>query len=94
MEQRRRFKTTTLAERANLVWMWVEGVPTRMIAQETGISVTTICRWVKRWQREGNVHTRRKRGRPRVIFEKKTANVGTTSYRFPASTTNSAAPTP
>lgn len=61
MERRQKYTPTTLAERARIVWMWVDGVSTRIIAQEMGTSVTTVCRWIRRWQREGEVNTRYRR---------------------------------
>ncbi|KAG7162373.1 putative olfactory ionotropic receptor IR7-like 4, partial [Homarus americanus] len=42
MDRRQRLRPTTLAERVRLVWMWVEGTPLRIIAEETGTSVTTM----------------------------------------------------
>lgn len=65
MRQRNSFHPTGLRERAWIVWLWVEGWSVRFIAQHTGTSVTTVYRWIRRWEREGNVETRNMSGRPR-----------------------------
>lgn len=65
MEFHRLHQTTNLADRSRFVWMWAGGMSARAIAQETGASVTTICRWIRRWRREGHVNTKPRRGRPR-----------------------------
>lgn len=64
MERRYKFRPTTLSERTWIVWMWQCGLSARLIAQESGTSVTTVCRWIRRWTREGNVNTRPRLGRP------------------------------
>lgn len=64
------FRPTGLRERAEFVWLWVEGWSARAIAQHTGTSVTTVYRWIRRWQREGNVHDRPRSGRPRSVAKK------------------------
>lgn len=57
-EWRRRVRPTGSWERASFVWMWVSGMSLRAIARQTGASVTTVYRWIRRWQREGHVFTR------------------------------------
>lgn len=52
-------------ERASFVWMWVSGMSLRAIARRTGASVTTVYRWIRRWQREGHVFTRARGCKPR-----------------------------
>lgn len=47
-----------LAERTWIVWMWLEGSSARSISQQTGASLSTVYRWVRRWQDEGSVATR------------------------------------
>lgn len=64
------FRPTGLRERAEFVWLWVEGWSVRAIAQHTGTSVTTVYRWIRRWQKEGNVHDRPRSGRPRSAAKK------------------------
>ncbi|KAK3886355.1 hypothetical protein Pcinc_004591 [Petrolisthes cinctipes] len=68
MRFRNPFRPTGLRERAKIVLLWVEGWSVRAIAQHTGTSVTTVYRWIRRWQKEGNVKTRSKSGRPRSSF--------------------------
>lgn len=65
MDLHRLHQTTNLADRSRFVWMWSNGMSARAIAQKTGASVTTICRWIRRWRREGHINTRPRRGRPR-----------------------------
>lgn len=62
------FRPTGLDERARFVWMWVEGLSVRMIAQQTGTSVTTVYRWIRRWQQEGHVENKTRSGRPRLHY--------------------------
>lgn len=38
----------------------------RAIARRTGASVTTVYRWIRRWQREGHVFTRARGCKPRA----------------------------
>lgn len=38
----------------------------RAIARRTGASVTTVYRWIRRWQREGHVFTRARGCKPRT----------------------------
>lgn len=59
-----RRKATNLDDRAVFVWKWVCGRSVRTIAYETGSSMTTVSRWIRRWKREGNVNTRPRPGRP------------------------------
>ncbi|KAK3892810.1 hypothetical protein Pcinc_003398 [Petrolisthes cinctipes] len=64
------FRPTELRERAGFVWLWVQGWPVQAIAQHTGTSVTTVYKWIRRWQREGNVETKCKSGRTRVSYRR------------------------
>lgn len=47
---------TSLIERSMFVSMWVGGKSAREIARETGVSPSTVCRWINRWKQEGNVY--------------------------------------
>lgn len=67
MGRHRAVKPTGVSDRARFVVMWLEGVSIREIAVRTGISVTTVYRWLRRWQREGTVSTRPRSGRPRMM---------------------------
>uniref|UniRef100_A0A0P4WAP5 Insertion element IS150 protein InsJ-like helix-turn-helix domain-containing protein n=1 Tax=Scylla olivacea TaxID=85551 RepID=A0A0P4WAP5_SCYOL len=62
----RSFRPTEGHERAGFVWLWASGMPVRDIAVRSGTSVTTVYRWIRRWQREGHVNTRPRSGRPPV----------------------------
>ncbi|KAK3878422.1 hypothetical protein Pcinc_017006 [Petrolisthes cinctipes] len=64
------FRPTGLEERAEIVWLWVEGWSVKAIAQHTGTSITTVYRWIRRWQKEGNVSDRPRSGRPRRAAQK------------------------
>ncbi|KAG7157648.1 putative Glutamate receptor-like 80 [Homarus americanus] len=68
MERRRTTKPTALAERAGFVKMWREGMSLHAIARETGVSVTTVFRWIHRWLKEGNVNTRPRGHRPHSTY--------------------------
>lgn len=90
MGQRNSFRPTGLRERAWIVWLWVEGWSVRVIAQHTGTSVTTVYRWIRRWEREGNVETRNKSGRPRSsLWIKKLGNKLRSHTCISSSTVNS-----
>lgn len=58
--KRRGFRhTRTLrSERQIMIRMWLMGVSSRVISHATGISVSTVHRWVRRWREEGTVETR------------------------------------
>ncbi|KAG7162400.1 Glutamate receptor ionotropic, kainate 1-like 1 [Homarus americanus] len=55
-----------IATRAKIVWMWLTGMSARQISRKSGASVTTVYRWIRRWQEEGTVATRPYRRRPRT----------------------------
>ncbi|KAK8377937.1 hypothetical protein O3P69_014103 [Scylla paramamosain] len=54
----RSFRPTEGHERAGFVWLWASGMPVRDIAVRSGTSVTTVYRWIRRWQREGHVNSK------------------------------------
>ncbi|KAK3875541.1 hypothetical protein Pcinc_019590 [Petrolisthes cinctipes] len=59
MESRSSRNSRTLrSERQRIVRMWLGGSSTRVISHATGISVSTVHRWVRRWREEGTVDTR------------------------------------
>lgn len=62
----RRYKATGITDRATIVCMWASGRSVREVARETGSSVTTVYRWIRRWRQEGSLRTRRRCGRPRL----------------------------
>lgn len=43
-------------ERGLIVRMWLWGLSPRVIARTTGVSVSTVHRWVRRWREEGTVN--------------------------------------
>lgn len=71
MEGRQPNKTTNTTERARMVWMWMGGQSARDIAQETGASVSTVYRWIRRWEQEGNIHTRPRTGKSQICLWRK-----------------------
>lgn len=56
---------TVVAERAKIVRLWLQGATARAISQETGASLSTVYRWVRRWQQEGTVRARAFHKKPR-----------------------------
>lgn len=58
MEEPHSHKTTNITQRSKIVWMWISGQSARCIAQETHTSVSTVYRWIRRWEREGSVSTK------------------------------------
>lgn len=59
-----------MAERMRFVLRWQNGQSARVIAEESGTSVATVCRWLRRWKNEGNINTKNKSGRPRQRMKK------------------------
>lgn len=49
---------TLVAARACIVWLWLDGASARAISRQTGASLSTVYRWVRRWQEEGTVETK------------------------------------
>ncbi|KAK3886252.1 hypothetical protein Pcinc_009585 [Petrolisthes cinctipes] len=47
-----------IAERAKIVWLSLKGASARTVSQQTGASLSTVYRWIRRWQEEGSVRTR------------------------------------
>ncbi|KAK8384715.1 hypothetical protein O3P69_014351 [Scylla paramamosain] len=45
--------------------MWLGGKSARTISSETGTSICTVYRWIRRWREEGNVDSRPYRGKRR-----------------------------
>lgn len=56
---RSRIRRTSKSDRQNIISMWQGGCSTRDISRTTGISVSTIHRWIRRWRNEGTVETRK-----------------------------------
>lgn len=68
-------RPTNRTERTSFVWLWVTGMSRRAIAVKAGVSVTTVCRWIQRWRREGHVERRPCRRNPVVNCQRYTYNM-------------------
>lgn len=84
-QEKRVFRPTEHRDRAMFVWMWVSGVAVRDIAIRNGTSATTVYRWIRRWQREGNVDTRPRTGRPRNFISTSYNKISTKIHCLPTS---------
>lgn len=51
------------SDRKRIVWLWVAGLAARDIAKEAGTSLSTVYRWIRRWEKEGTLATRSQCGR-------------------------------
>lgn len=49
---------SVIADRRRIVWLWLTGMAARDIATETGTSLSTVYRWIRRWEKEGTLATR------------------------------------
>ena len=58
---------SAIARRIAIVQMWQKGIPIRNISNRTGSSVTTVYRWVRRWQEQGTVEAKPYRRKPRAM---------------------------
>lgn len=58
MVGRSKRRLTVPEDRVRFVTLWMCGISARDIAENTGASVTTVYRWVRRWQDEGTLETR------------------------------------
>ncbi|XP_068216613.1 probable glutamate receptor [Palaemon carinicauda] len=66
MRRRIRITHTDMSERTRFIWMWASGLSVRDIARHTGSSVSTIYKWIRRWKKDGSIHTKN-RWHPRAI---------------------------
>ncbi|KAG7162366.1 putative homeodomain-like HTH_23 containing protein 6 [Homarus americanus] len=64
MEKRPTCSPFVTAYRGKIVCLWISGMSARKISQEIGISITTVYRWIRRWQREGTIQARPYHGEP------------------------------
>lgn len=62
---------SVLTERANIVWLWLNGMTARDISAKSRASVSTVYRWIRRWQEEGTVATRPYRRHPQTSSSRK-----------------------
>lgn len=58
MEMKNAHSRTIMADRLVMVWMWLNGASARRISSHTGASVSTVYRWIRRWNDEGTLETR------------------------------------
>lgn len=73
--------TTSLSDRCTFVKLWAEGMSARAIARTTGSSVTTVCKWITRWKKEGHVNLKPSKGR-RQIFPNDVQRLLYSHYEF------------
>lgn len=69
-------KTVAHSRRSRIVMLWVAGLTTREVSEQTGASVSTVHRWVRRWQDTGTVRAKPISGRPTIGVRK--------MYKLPA----------
>lgn len=62
MERRVARTRQFLGDRLDIIWLWLDGLPTKDISLKTGVSVSTVYRWIRRWQK--NRHPDAWWGRP------------------------------
>lgn len=57
--------------RARMICLWLAGMSAREISCCTGASISTVYRWVRRWQAGGSVEAKHSRGRQpeRIVDE-------------------------
>lgn len=87
MESRAVKYKVLLADRARIVWMWLSGMSVREISQESGTSVSTVYRWIRRWQKEGSLERRSPPGRPYSISRERYAALARTAQSSPRAAT-------
>lgn len=58
MDRRRTNSQAVVAERSKIVLLWMGGTSAKLISKQTGASLSTVYRWIRRWQEEGSVKTR------------------------------------
>lgn len=75
MALRRENTVDVITQRGRIVGMWEGGMPTSHIATQTGLSVRTVQRWIKRWQDEESLLNKPKSGRKRVTTPEEDARI-------------------
>ncbi|KAK4323256.1 hypothetical protein Pmani_006038 [Petrolisthes manimaculis] len=53
-----RITQTLKSQRQLIIRMWLAGSSARVISHATGISISTVHRWVRRWREEGTIEMR------------------------------------
>ncbi|XP_068228786.1 uncharacterized protein [Palaemon carinicauda] len=57
-----------IQDRIRMIQLWRNGVTIKDIAERSGCSVTTVYRWINRWQTEGSIYDKQTPSRPRVAL--------------------------
>lgn len=55
MDLQQSYRKTGVIDRTSFILLWMTGLSLRAIAEKMGTSATTVRRWVRRWQREGTL---------------------------------------
>lgn len=58
MTKRTPYNPVAMTERARIVWLWLGGGSVRSISQQTGASLSTVCRWIRRCQGRNSIKLR------------------------------------
>lgn len=45
----------SVGRRIRIVSLWLEGLTAQDISVKSGVSVSTVYRWIRRWQKEGSI---------------------------------------
>lgn len=70
MQRQSLSKIIVHAFRTRMIWLWLAGLSAREIACYTGASVSTVYRWVRRWQSGGSLEAKHSKGRqPERVLE-------------------------
>lgn len=88
MDRRCRDRTMIVTYRTNIVLLWLAGMSPREISQKLGPSISTVYRWIRRWQEEGTVETRTHRSRS--LMSSSRDHEMPSSYIFPRPQTRAA----
>lgn len=86
MQGRRTSKPEAMMHRANIIWMWASGRSVRDIARENSTSITTVYRWIRRWNCEGTIDSRPRTGRPRITTVQEDAAILAAAHTHPDTT--------
>lgn len=69
MAERRDNAVDVITKRGRIIGMWECGKSSREISEMAGVSVSTVNRWIRRWQEEDSVKTKPRSGRPKVTTQ-------------------------
>lgn len=91
MERRVRQHKARVADRSRIIWMWLAGIPPQNISTQNGVSISTVYRWIRRWQKEGTLKTCYSAG-PRKSWWGQVATAATATQSQPSTETLNASP--